>query len=449
MKKYNNNTLTPVKKNSVALDLNSNNESKVDIELRHRFIFKKYNTGVRSVNVTTDNRFLIITLENLSKIRVVDLEKLEFLPHKYGGHYESVRLTSITKDNKAFYTASWDGSFRKFEIASGECTQVINGIGRSPSCYVDPKDKYLFTCSYNSDIELDSFNMGSCWDLVEKEEVYQYKHFKERKTTECIDIAYDQDFVYTGSDDGIAYKWDLKGGKPLLKYFEFEGSIRKVAISANYFAGACTDGYVRLHNKHSGELTRRFKHGESDIREVRISKDETKLWSAAEDGSVACYNLKTGDVMYHRKIHSQHIWSICLMQDEKILVTGSGDGSITFLSATSGQILAVLINLTQDNDFLIACPPDKAFSTGIFYTNNKDYIQVGAVDKKRIIKERLKLSDPRRIAYIDKLNLKNLVITRLKNSGHYTSLTKQYVQNKAIRAQVNGKKPTKLLKAHK
>ncbi len=52
--------------------------------------------GVRSVNVTSDERFLIITFESsLPRIRVVDLEKLEYLPHSFSGHTASVRITSL------------------------------------------------------------------------------------------------------------------------------------------------------------------------------------------------------------------------------------------------------------------------------------------------------------------------------------------------------------------
>jgi hypothetical protein len=134
------------------------------------------------------------------------------------------------------------------------------------------------------------------------------------------------------------------------------------------------------------------------------------------------------------------------MRDDKILVTGSGDGSIAFVSADSGQILALLLNVIGDNDFLIACPPDKVFPTGFFYTTNKDFIQVVIRDEEKRIQEILNLNDSRREAYISKLNLKNLVITRLKNKRHYTSLTEQYLLNQKMRTQLGDQKMPLLLK---
>ena len=414
--------------------------------LKHRFELKQGCYGVRSVNIA-DDRYLIITNQDNPKIRVVDLERLEYLPHKYEGHTHSVRLTSISANHKCFYTASWDSSYRFFEIASGNCTQILSGLGRSPSCFLDPEQKYLFTVSYDSDYDFESKNTGRCWELSTGKVTHKYKHTKERKHPECIDIAYDQQFVYTGSDDGIACKWDLDKEKPLFSFFQFEGAVRKVAVSLNYFAAACTDGIIRVHSKFTGECFRNLYYGSRDVREVRISKDETKLWSAAADGSVACYNLNTGELIYHRKLHSSWIWSICLMMDEKILVTGSGDGTVVFLSAGSGHILMRFFNLAGENDFLSACPSDKTFPNGFFYTTNKDFIQVSVEERDNGIYKILDLDDSRRKAYINKLNLKNLIISRLKDKRHYDSLMEHYMQHQIKLNQLKFSNAPRLLKA--
>lgn len=440
--------LLPQKGRNEALGIYSTVQAGKTFELRHTFKLNCGHNGVRSVNVTSDDRYLIITFEgSKGRICVVDLKRLEFLPHEYSGHTNSVRLTSITNDNNAFYTASWDGTSRRFDISSGECTQILSGFGRSPSCFLDSDQKYLFTASYDSDHDLRSKNAGRCWDLSSGKAIYTYKHNQERVFPECIDVAYDEGIVYTGSDDGVAYKWDLKGEKPILKYFQCDASVRKVAVSHNYFAAACTDGYVRVHKKLSGDRFEYFWHGDTDVRDVRISKDERKLWSAAEDGSIACFSLLTCELIYHQRPHSFWIWSICLMNNDKILVCGSGDGSVAFVSADSGQTLAKLLNLPCNNDFLIACPSDKMFPTGFFYTTNKDLIQVVMEDGKGGTQKKLDLDDPRREVYINKLNLKNLVLTRLRSEGQYTSLTKRFLQNQRILNQADSMKLPRSLSA--
>lgn len=443
-----NDILQKANNNTSGLKIYQHEKGKEKFDFSHTIRPDLNLKGVRSVNVTSDNRFLIITYEkSIPRIRVVDLEKLEFLPHEYSGHTDSVRVTRITPDNKAFYTASWDGSSRRFEIASGKCTQILSGFGRSPSCSLDPEQKFLFTASYDADCDLDMNNIGRCWDLSSGRTIRLYKHTGDRICPESVDIVYENGIVYTGSDDGCAFKWDIRGDTPVMKYFSLAGCVRKLALSTKYLAAGCTDGIVRVHYKHSGEYYRYFYHNDRDVREVRISKDENRLWSATDGGSVSCFNLVTGELIFRRQIHPLWIWSICLMNDEKIIVTGSGDGSVAFLSADSGLILAQLYNLPDTGDFLITCPKDQTFPKGFFYTTNTDLIQVNKEDKDMQIREILERDDPERMEYINKLNMKNLMITRLKNDKQYTSLTGNYMVNKNLLDQLSEQNHTLMLKA--
>ena len=274
-----------------------------------------------------------------------------------------------------------------------------------------------------------------------------YKHTDDRISPEAVDIAYNDGKVYTGSDDGCAYQWDLRGRQPLKKYFTFKGTVRKLAITDKFMAAACTDGFVRVHYKLSGETYMYFPHCEDDVREVRISNDETKLWSATEGGIVRCFNLVTGELIYDQRAHKSWIWSICLMKDEKILVTGSGDGSVAFLKADTGRVLARLWNLTGTRDFLITSPPDKAFPHGFFYASNTDLIQVVTEDEETGIRKNLDLNDPEREAYINKHNLKNLIITRLKNERQYNSITENYIHDKKIMDQIKKQELPRMLRS--
>ena len=429
----NNNQLAALKGGSVPQIIKDKKKTEAD-ELRHRFKIPGRILAIRSVNVSPDNRYLIITYTgNEGRIRILDLEKLEFLPQRYTGHTDSVRLTSITRDSKIFYTSSWDGCSRKYNIATGECIRIFSGFGRSPSCFVDNEQKYLFTASYDRDISLDISNTGRCWDLNTNRIIYYYKHRNVRKAPECIDIAYDQNLVFTGSDDGCGYAWGLTGGEPLIKYLEFEGTIRKIFITEKLYIAACTDGVVRSFNKMTGEHYRDFFHSQDEVRDVRVSRDQKRLYSCSADGSVKCFDMATGDTLFHRKVHSNWIWSICLMNQDNILVSGSIDGLVSFITADTGQILAQIVNLQADRDILITCHPDNLFpETGFFYTNRSDYVEVIQMDGNKSIKEILGSNDQRRIEYVNKHNLKNLIIIRLRNNNHYKSLIESHIQNQKL-----------------
>jgi WD40 repeat protein len=414
--------------------------------IRHRLNPANRYLRVRSVNVTRNGRFLIISFEQTPQIRVVDLEKLAYLPNRYEGHTQTVRLTSATPDSKAFFTASWDGTYRKFDLATGKCLQILSGLARSPTCFLSPDEKYLFTASYDSDYNLESKNAGWCWDLHTGKMIHSYEHNSDRLVHEAIDIACDEGGVYTGSDDGRAYRWPFSGGRPLVEYFSCEGTVRKLAVSRNLLAAACTDGTVRVHEKISGKQVYHFTHPESDLREVRIANDEKRLWCAGGNGFVYCYNLQDGELLYNKWIHRSWIWSICLTGDERILVTGGGDGIVFFLASDTGRILAALYNLREE-DFLMTCPPDKAFPSGIFYTSCKKNIQVLLKDQAADSQVVLDETDPRYTSYFDRHNLKNLIRTRLKNNSHYNQLTDSYLKNRRLLVESKQGNDTKMLKA--
>ena len=44
----------------------------------------------------------------------------------------------------------------------------------------------------------------------------------------------------------------------------------------------------------------------------------------------------------------------------------------------------------------------------------------------------LDLKDPERISYIDRLNLRNLVITRLTNNRQYNAITEKYLNDRKL-----------------
>ena len=433
-----NNDLLPVGTENSVSAIKENGQPERTSSLRHTYKTDSGRRGVRSVNISTDNRYLVITYEeNTPRIRIMDLQRLEFLPYEYEGHTASVRLTNISPDNKVIHTASWDGSSRRYVIDTGECTLILSGFGRSPSCFLDPGQRYLFTASYDSDCFFGSKNSGRCWDLSSGSLLTLYKHEKERSVLEAMDIVYDEGMVYTGSDDGCLYLWNVEGGQPLKEFFSVEGSVRKLAVSPNYIAAACTDKTVRVHCKRTGDFYRCFSHEESDVRTVLISGDERLIWSATDKGYVYCFNLSGGNLIYRRKVNGLWIWSMALMQNEQIIVTGSGDGCVTFISAGSGKTLANLHNLLRNNNVLITCPPDKNFPQGFFYTTNKDLINVTELDKETGTYSELQFDHPDREIYINKLNLKNLIITRLKSCEYFNSLSSNHSKNNKILKNIN------------
>ncbi len=230
--------------------------------LKHDFLLENKCYAVRSVTICPNDRYLVITNDLNSKIRVVDLELLEYKKHAYTGHLRSVRLTSCTPDGKYFFSGSWDSTAKKYSFETGECLETYEGFfGRCPSVFVDPKLKYLFLACYDIYHAGAMNNCGWCVDLKTKRVINRYMHDRRLRGPEAIDIAYDQRAVYTGSDDGVCIRWNLLTGEPELQYFKTDGyTVRKIAVSSKYFAACSSDGKVRVFRKQSGKPVVEYIH---------------------------------------------------------------------------------------------------------------------------------------------------------------------------------------------
>jgi hypothetical protein len=75
-------------------------------------------------------------------------------------------------------------------------------------------------------------------------------------------------------------------------------------------------------------------------------------------------------------------------------VSGSSDGTIVFLNTLDGSILARLHCFPLENEFLFECPADPAFPNGLFYTTNRNFIEVTDLNRETGKVEILDLRDP-------------------------------------------------------
>ena len=255
------------------------------------------------------------------------------------------------------------------------------------------------------------------------------KHF----WPESVDIAYDQNYVYLGCD-GTVMKFNLFGAKPLLKYFESECGIRKIAASDKFIAAASNDGILRIYRK-NGDLLRHIEVSNFQIMDVKIAKDESFIVCGSSDGTVNCWSLLTGEKRFSNRAHKSMIWSLCLANNDTLIVSGATDGLINFINAGTGEIILQMFNLKKDKDILVSVPHDKNFPNGYFYTSNKDFIDVydKNVDGNFDLLEN---NVNRRLAYINKLNCKNLILNRIKPTSQYDTLLSNFFNNHHTRTEL-------------
>jgi WD40 repeat protein len=171
-----------------------------------------------------------------------------------------------------------------------------------------------------------------------------------------------------------------------------------------------------------------FRVSDTDVKDVKIAKDESFIVGCSDNGTVKSWSLKTGEELYCKRVHKSVIWSICLFKNDTMLVTGGTDGRINFIDTDTGRIICRMLNFPWDNEMLIAIPPDKYFPKGLFYSTNTKRILVFAEDENGN-RDILPQNSRERIAYINKFNCKNLILSRLKSEKNFTLLSEMHLKN--------------------
>lgn len=407
--------------------MKDNQQKKHEENLKHKFDAGLNLMSIRSVAITPDNKYLIITHESNSRIKVIDLSKLEVMPHRYDAHKQTVRLVSPALDSKSFYSASWDGCFMRYDIQTGKHVILFCGT-RSPAVFLDPEERYLFTAEYPDDSD-NYFNIGRCWDLKKRKTVSIYEVRRKVLYPLGIDIAYDQYNAYMGCD-GTMMKFNLKGKKPVFKYFDNETAIRKIAVSENFVVSANCDGEIRVFRK-SGEYHLIIKASNYEVKDVKITRDESMMISSSDDGCIKCWSMKNGEEQFSCKAHRSMIWSFCFANDESLIISGGTDGYISFIDRYTGNIILRMYNLQLENEILAVVPKDKNFPNGYFYTSNNNFIDVFSEENHSTIK-RLDENDRRRHIYINTLNCKNLVLKKIKPKSQYDEMVNNFFNQRSM-----------------
>jgi len=128
------------------------------IESRDLSHVKGRTSGFNSSPFSMDGRLFLYTIQNdstqsgprpaadLPKIIVYDMVN-KCQKHVLGGHEDAIMWTAFSPDSQYIATAAWDGTFRIFDVSTGECKHVIGPTGGQ--CWSgawSPDSKHVLLC---------------------------------------------------------------------------------------------------------------------------------------------------------------------------------------------------------------------------------------------------------------------------------------------------------------
>jgi WD40 repeat protein/class 3 adenylate cyclase len=292
---------------------------------------------VLSVRFLPDDRVLTTSADRTARLWPIDGSGAQLL----AGHADAVVAGAFNPRSGVLATASWDGTARLWEAATGRPIAALRGHAASVvDVAFSPDGERLVTASTDGTARLWDPRTGR--PLTEPLAAHQGAVWRAL-------FSPDGAMVLTASADSTARLWDAATGAPRgeplvghqagLSDAAFGPAPRDghwVVVTASH------DGTARLWDARQSRLLAVIEGHDGPIVDVAFSADGQAVATAARDHSVRLWDAQTGEQVTHTRRHAGAALWVALSPEGDGLVSGSEDGVVKLWDIRPGQASLVL-----------------------------------------------------------------------------------------------------------
>lgn len=159
------------------------------------------------------------------QMREIDTKKIV---RTFEGHTETISSLQLSQDGRRLLTASWDGSIRLWDIATGLMERKFTGTrGAVHTAIFNPSEKFIFTAGADRTVRM--------WETATGKIVKTLVGHQGEVTS--LQLTSDEKMLISHSLDGATKFWDLTSDKEFFEHIHFGEKEWMVKTPEGYFNG--------------------------------------------------------------------------------------------------------------------------------------------------------------------------------------------------------------------
>jgi WD40 repeat protein len=235
------------------------------------------------------------------------------------GHADKVAGGGFSADGTALYSASWDGTVRRWDVATGIGEVILRGDPIQVMLMAPVGDRFLV--GYDGRFALHGPDGQQLHELrganISSSSVWGKKQFSP-----------DGKSVVIASKDGRAVHWVPETGAVIgLEGIGHHATHVAFSPDGRFLAGAMQDRTVRIWHLETGKLSGTFEGHVDLVMNVAYSPDGKQLASSSYDRTVRVWDIDTGQSRVLRG-HAGAVETLAWLDNGHRLVTGSRDATL-------------------------------------------------------------------------------------------------------------------------
>jgi WD40 repeat protein len=148
-------------------------------------------------------------------------------------------------------------------------------------------------------------------------------------------------FVFSGSEDGKIFLWDIKSGKNF-KQIVNGHAVNSIAMNNDprflFVAGA--EPKIKVYSIANGQVARSFDGHLDAVNTIEISPNNKFLLSGSNDKTARIWDMMTGKELRKLPVDCWKVTAVAFSDDSKYAITGCNDGSIKVWEVETGKLVS-------------------------------------------------------------------------------------------------------------